>query len=132
VQVSDKYYGLYRAICMDNSDPDGSNRIKVTIPALVSGADSRGSSITTGWIPGCLPVVVDSDHGTNGGLSITSSGSSASNTGSGGTPPHTHTMAHTHTITLTPHVKVPELNQVVWVMFEQGDINFPVWMGVYL
>ena len=26
---------------------------------------------------------------------------------------------------------VPQLNQGVWVMFEGGDPNFPVWMGVY-
>jgi len=123
--VSDKYYGLYRGICKNNQAPDGSNTIQVSIPALL------GDSAVTDWIPGCLPVVVDSEHGTNGGLSITSSGSSAANTGAGGSPSHTHSMAHTHTVTLTPHVKVPDIDQVVWIMFEQGDPNYPVWMGVY-
>ena len=127
MQVSDKHYGLYRGICRDNADPSGSNKIKVSVPALF------GANIITDWIPGCLPVVVDSDHGTNGGLSITSSGSSAANTGTSSSGnAHTHTMAHTHTVTLTTHVKVPDIDQVVWIMFEQGDPNFPVWMGVYL
>jgi hypothetical protein len=31
----------------------------------------------------------------------------------------------------TYHRKVPNINQGVWVMFEGGDTNFPVWMGVY-
>jgi hypothetical protein len=32
----------------------------------------------------------------------------------------------------TPHRLVPKLGQKVWVMFEGGDPNFPVWMGVEL
>jgi hypothetical protein len=32
----------------------------------------------------------------------------------------------------TPHRLVPKLDQKVWVMFEGGDPNFPVWMGVEL
>ena len=31
----------------------------------------------------------------------------------------------------TYHRGVPNINQGVWVMFEGGDSNFPVWMGVY-
>ena len=37
-----------------------------------------------------------------------------------------NTMEH------TPHRLVPKLGQKVWVMFEGGDPNFPVWMGVEL
>ena len=32
----------------------------------------------------------------------------------------------------TPHRLVPALDQKVWVMFEGGDPNFPVWMGVQI
>lgn len=32
----------------------------------------------------------------------------------------------------TPHRLLPKLGQKVWVMFEGGDPNFPVWMGVEL
>ena len=31
----------------------------------------------------------------------------------------------------TPHRLVPRLDQGVWVMFEGGDANFPIWIGVY-
>ena len=30
-----------------------------------------------------------------------------------------------------PHRLVPRLDQGVWVMFEGGDANFPIWIGVY-
>lgn len=80
-------------------------------------------------------------------------------TSSGGDPAHSHTFSATQTLahaahsgtsgTLThahedvedpletngtehtPHRKVPNISQGVWVMFEGGDPNFPVWMGVY-
>ena len=31
----------------------------------------------------------------------------------------------------TPHRLVPTVNQGVWVMFEGGDPNFPLWIGVF-
>jgi uncharacterized protein involved in type VI secretion and phage assembly len=30
----------------------------------------------------------------------------------------------------TYHRHVPEVNQMVWVMFVGGDPDFPVWIGV--
>jgi hypothetical protein len=37
----------------------------------------------------------------------------------------------TSTYEHTPHRTVPRNGQGVWVMFEGGDANFPVWMGVF-
>ena len=31
----------------------------------------------------------------------------------------------------TPHRMVPNVDQGVWVMFEGGDPNFPLWIGVF-
>lgn len=31
----------------------------------------------------------------------------------------------------TPHRMVPDIEQGVWVMFEGGDPNFPLWIGVF-
>ena len=31
----------------------------------------------------------------------------------------------------TPHRMVPAIDQGVWVMFEGGDPNFPIWIGVF-
>jgi hypothetical protein len=159
--VSDKHYGLFRAICKDNADPTDKNRIRVSIPSLF------GNDELTDWIPGCLPVVTNADHPdhlahtaaqvaallTNHSTTITTS---SVNDGGTGSSSHSHTvtvnlahtgnsnkLTHAHetstdeldTNTATPehtyHRAVPDINQVVWVMFEQGDINFPVWMGVY-
>lgn len=80
-------------------------------------------------------------------------------TSSAGTPAHTHSFSATQTLAHaahagssgelthlhedsedilevngtehTPHRKVPNTKQGVWVMFEGGDPNFPIWMGVY-
>jgi hypothetical protein len=85
--------------------------------------------------------------GTTGGATVSTFGS------------HTHTFSATQTLTHsdhegnngelthghedstdplevngtehTPHRKVPNLEQGVWVMFEGGDPNFPVWIGVF-
>jgi len=80
-------------------------------------------------------------------------------TSSGGSPSHTHTFSATQTLSHATHAgnsgelthahaeltdpletndtehtlhrKVPNISQGVWVMFEGGDPNFPIWMGVY-
>ena len=85
--------------------------------------------------------------GTTGGATVSTFGS------------HTHTFSATQTLTHAAHAgnsleltheheelddlletndtehtlhrKVPNLEQGVWVMFEGGDPNFPVWMGVF-
>jgi hypothetical protein len=93
---------------------------------------------------------------THASHSVSVSGS----TGAGGTPSHTHSFTASQTLTHaahagntgelthahvtatdplddtdnehTPHRKVPNVAQKVWVMFIAGDPNFPVWMGVAL
>jgi len=124
--VSDnRYYGLYRGICYDNQDPTQHNRIKVSIPDLL-GDPSLNSQAVTDWIPGCMPVVDNSTHSNHPDTYATSS------VNDGGTG----SSSHSHSVTLnsshSAHISVPNINQVVWIMFEKGDPNFPVWMGVYI
>lgn len=131
------HFGLYRGICQNNQDPTGHNRIQVSIP------DLYGNTYITDWIPGCLPVTSNADHPDHLAHSATFT------TTSGGTPTHSHNVTvtfndHEHAATSdpldptttsphhTPHRKVPNVGQVVWIMFEKGDPNFPIWMGVYL
>lgn len=120
-----KYYGIYRGICVDNEDPENTKRIRLKVPQVLH-------TNVTNWAYPCLPVVVNGEHGVEEGTTVTSGSSSAGSTGSAsaGTS-HTHTMSHTHTITLSSHHMLPNINQGVWVMFEGGDVNFPVWIGVY-
>ena len=67
---------------------------------------------------------LDHQHVNTGGTTIPTPYSSVVDTPDvydtqGASPQHTH------------HRTIPNLNQVVWIMFEKGDPNFPVWMGVY-
>lgn len=169
----DKFYGIYRAVCMDNVDPLEKNRIKVQVPQVL------GQSISD-WAWPCLPVLSNANHPDHkkhlasevaalllghGDHSVSISGTTAG----GGSPSHTHTFTATQTLTHTnnhtgnsltldhahetdldeenkwnddleittefpehtPHRLVPDLKQGVWVMFEGGDPNFPIWMGVF-
>ena len=163
---SNQFFGIYRAVCVDNADPIEKNRIKVKVPQILGEAISD-------WAWPCLPVTSNADHpdhlphlaaevaalltthtshavsvsGTTGGTVVGTFGS------------HNHTFSATQTLTHaahagnsgqlthnhedsedplevngtehTPHRKVPNLEQGVWVMFEGGDPNFPIWMGVF-
>lgn len=112
--TSHTYFGIYRGICVDNADPLSKNRIKLKVPQVLH-------TNVTNWAFPCLPVTDNSTHATHTD-SITSGAASAG-------------TSHTHAVVLnaahSSHVSVPSLNQGVWVMFEGGDINFPVWIGVY-
>lgn len=59
----------------------------------------------------------------------------AAHSGNSGTLTHAHEDStdplETNGTEHTPHREVPEVNQGVWVMFEGGDPNFPIWMGIY-
>jgi hypothetical protein len=122
-----RYYGIYRGICVDNQDPENITRIKLKVPQILH-------TNITNWAYPCLPVIVNGDHGYLETDGLSSGDTNTPNTGNAASYPsgtHNHTIAHTHNIYLTPHHKLPNINQGVWVMFEGGDPNFPVWMGVY-
>jgi hypothetical protein len=161
---SNQFFGVYRAVCVDNEDPIEKNRIKVKVPQILGEAISD-------WAWPCLPITSNADHpdhlphlasevaallNTHTSHAVSVSGSTGSATA--GTA-HTHTFSATQTLTHaahagnsgqlthdhedsedpievngtehTPHRKVPNLEQGVWVMFEGGDPNFPIWMGVF-
>lgn len=156
---SNQFFGLYRAVCVANDDPDDKNRIKVKVPQVL------GDSVSD-WAWPCLPVTSNADHPDHlphlaaevaALLTTHATHSTTITSGSGGSPAHTHSVAislshaahagnggeltHDHTDSTdplevngtehTPHRKVPDLKQGVWVMFEGGDPNFPIWMGVF-
>jgi len=106
--------GVYRGACYDNQDPEGNSRIVLTCPQVLS-------TNTSNWAPPMLPVTSLSTH-LNHTDTVTSSGPSSG-------------TSHTHTVTLnsshSPHITVPTVGQAVWVMFEGGDPNFPIWVGVF-
>ena len=75
-----KHPGIYRAVVVDNADPESRKRLKVRVPAVTGTA-------VVGWVWPCLP----------------------------------------HGVTTT----VPAPGSGVWVMYEGGDPDFPIWMGVF-
>ena len=122
-EVDKKFYGIYRGICLDVKDPISKSRIRVKVPQVL------GEQVTD-WAWPCLPASAYQTH-LNHVVTI----------GSGGTPSHSHSATVTRAAASDPrdtgpsqhtgHYKTPKLNDGVWVMFEGGDPNFPVWMGVF-
>ena len=71
---------IYRAVVIDNKDPENRKRLKLQIPQVLNAQ-------STEW---AWPV----EHS-------------------------------------NLELEVPEIGQGVWTMFEGGDPNFPVWLGVF-
>lgn len=136
----EKFYGLYRGKVVDNNDPDGRKRLKLRVPSVLDTA-------VTDWAWPCLPPTENhADHKQHILLN------SASATAVGDHGSHTHTISvidtndafeHNHTavvlqnvdpVTVAPqhtrHKHVPGIGTEVWVMFEGGVPDYPVWIGV--
>lgn len=79
-----QYYGKYRGVVTDNSDPDGLGRIRARVPDVFGEDDS-------GWALPALPYA-----GRNVGLYI-----------------------------------VPPVDAHVWIEFEQGHSEHPIWSGCF-
>jgi hypothetical protein len=113
----------------DNSNhPDHQAHTAAQVAALLTttattASDPQGGSIT---IP-ALTVVAKSGAGTLTHPHVTAVNPANLWNGSSGTVFNDSTSTLEH----TAHRGVPNINQGVWVMFEGGDPNFPVWMGVY-
>ena len=145
------YFGIYRGVCVDNEDPENNNRIKLKVPQVLN-------TNITNWAYPCLPVTDNANHPDHeahtaaqiAALLTTTPETITVGTNSGTVPALTivaksdaGTLTHPHQTSNDPldtntdspehtyHRTVPNVNQGVWVMFEGGDPNFPVWMGVY-
>jgi len=100
------YGGLYRAVCIQNVDPEGRYRIKVQCATIFGEGEST-------WALPCLPP------GWFEGL--TSNHSFTDNADVNTTETLTHSLKRT----------VPSVGEPVWVMFEAGQAEKPVWMGTW-
>lgn len=77
-----KYFGKYRAIVVDNDDPERRGRIRVQCPAVLGIYKSA-------WCEPCLSYATD----------------------------------------FAGDYHVPPLSEAIWVEFEEGDVNKPIWNG---
>lgn len=120
-QGRNRFFGIYRAVVVSNSDPLNKYKLKVQIPQL------HGTEVTN-WIPAVLPVTHLSSQ-------IAPSLTTATTTASGGDPQGgTVTVsipALTVTAKSTPVLPaLPTVGQHIWVMFIAGDPEYPVWIGI--
>jgi uncharacterized protein involved in type VI secretion and phage assembly len=82
--MSERFYGKYRGIVVNNVDPMRIGRIQVSTPDV-------GAAIPSSWALPCVPIT-----GKKSGTWF-----------------------------------VPQIGAAVWVEFEQGDSEFPIWSGCF-
>jgi hypothetical protein len=148
-RIVDKHYGMYRAIVTNNADPENRYRVKLMVPQLLGQEETNWawpcvpvnwfSSGPTGPLNGSVFIKTPShsDHVHAGHIhTVTTTGGdpqggSVSSTGTAATG-GAHTFVHDHN-----HDKfvlqdsVPRVGQSIWITFEGGDIDHPIWMGVW-
>lgn len=156
--MSDKHYGVYRGICKQNEDPDGYKRIKLLVPQVLGNALSEWAwpclpvtsnsnhpdhqEHTAAQIAALLTTTPVSVTDSRGDTETVPALTVVAKAGAGTLKHPKKTDADTDelwndeqetntTAEHTPHRLVPRLDQGVWVMFEGGDANFPIWIGVY-
>ena len=82
--MSERYFGKYRGLVLNNIDPMQMNRLQVQVPDV-------GGLIPATWAMPCVPVA-----GIQNGM-----------------------------------VALPMIGSGVWVEFEQGDPDYPIWVGCF-
>jgi hypothetical protein len=109
-----KYHGLYRGYVVDNDDSAEEHgflaRIRVHVPE-VYGPLSDPEAIPWAWP--CM-------QGFGGGVYDSTKGESAVG------------ASQDDTKFASGMVAIPPIGSTVWVMFEQGDPQVPVWMGTWI
>jgi uncharacterized protein involved in type VI secretion and phage assembly len=82
--MSEKFYGKFRGVVLNNIDPMQMNRLQVQVPDVAG-------LLPTSWAMPCVPVA-----GIQNGM-----------------------------------VALPMIGSGVWVEFEQGDPDYPIWVGCF-
>lgn len=125
--MESKFYGIYRGQVTQRTDTNGKWRIKATVPQI-SGA------FETGWAWGCLPITYyeeakkHDDHATHSHVVTVAN---ANVTALGVTETSLLSAHSDHVHQTRDKTTFPQQGQGVWIMFEGGDPNKPVWMGVF-
>ena len=156
--MSDLHYGIYRGICKENEDPENYKRIKLIVPQVLGNALSEWAwpclpvtsnsnhpdhqEHTAAQIAILLTTTATTAADPQGGSVNKPALTVVAKAGAGNLEHPKKTAADTDelwndeqetntTAEHSPHRLVPRIDQGVWVMFEGGDSNFPVWIGVY-
>jgi len=85
-KVEGRFYGKYRALVVDNADPENRGRLKLNVPSVL------GNDVVSAWALPCAPY--------------------------GGAPNQGFFF-------------IPEVDAAVWVEFESGLLDYPIWVGSF-
>jgi len=85
-KVESRFYGKYRALVVDNADPEKRGRLKLKIPSVL------GNDVVSAWALPCAPYGGAADQG---------------------------------------FYFIPEIDSAVWVEFESGLLDYPIWVGTF-
>lgn len=110
--------GIYRGICFDVGDPENRMRIRVKVPQLLGDAP-------TGWAWPCLPA------GWRNGLVKPHADHAFTDTDDGEFASGNKAVSLSHTNNHVLQHQTPQIGEGVWVMFEGGDSDHPVWIGTF-
>lgn len=157
-----RYFGIYSGTVVDNRDPLNISRVTLKIPQVLGDGDKAISDWawpclpvtsnsnhpdhqehTAAQIAALLTTTATTVADPQGGLQSIPALTVVAKAGTATLKHPKKTAASTEelwndeqetntTAEHSPHRLVPKVNQKVWVMFQGGDPNFPVWMGVTL
>lgn len=154
---NNKYYGIYRGVVVDNNDPKKLNRITAMVPQVLGEGVTEWAwpclpvtanepaldheEHTAAQVAALLTTQSTTTPNPEGG-SISIPALTVVAKGGAGTLKHPHVGSSDDLtkdgseegLIAAEHVyprKVPNVAQGVWVMFEGGNPDFPVWIGVF-
>lgn len=107
------YYGIYKGIVSNITDPEGRMRIKARVPSVLGEGETE-------WAEPCVPP----GWGTGANF-LNNHAFTDKNDGTASTGDVPRSLAH------TLKYLVPQVKWGVWIMFEDGDREKPVWLGVW-
>jgi hypothetical protein len=114
--------GIFRGIVVNNVDPKGYSRVKAIVPEVFGNETSQ-----TDW---AWPVVMPG--WTSGSALVQPHRTITYYTGgNAGTPGSVQDEPHYLTIAAQGGEASPLPGQGVWIAFEAGDIEKPLWLGVW-
>lgn len=96
--------GIYRGIVTTSSDPLGKGRIKAQVPSVLG---PKGETVWASPVGHRYVVVGDTGSGLAG------------------------EDIHDHGVNLVATIQPPSPGAGVWIAFESGDLESPLWLGVW-
>lgn len=125
-----KLFGIYRGLCVGraSSDAKGRYRVPVQVPSVSADAMIMAEP--------CLPVTFFEEpkrhatHAAHAAHSHTVTDETNTWTTSS-VSAGTHDQHDLHVHELPSATSFPRIGQGLWIMYEGGDPNYPVWVGVF-